>query len=233
MQVQAIKVPYLAPAQLDSAARELLAKYAQWKGEKIKPPIDVDEIVEGYFGLDFEVTDLKEILSIGDVLGATWFDEKRVCVDSSLEGNEGRFAFTVGHEIGHWQLHRPIIEMDKVTLPLFAGKPGEEPKPALVCRTQAKKQPAEWQADQFSARILMPATDVRSAARGVFGDDIPAWEGLDDSRKAGVLDSRLRTLADQVKDQGGFSNVSNQAMCYRLLDLKLVEDAKEAAGRLF
>ena len=52
-------------------------------------------------------------------------------------------------------------------------------------------------------------------------------------REAGVLDPRLRTLADQVKDQGGFSNVSNQAMCYRLLDLKLVEDAKEAAGRLF
>jgi hypothetical protein len=36
-----------------------------------------------------------------------------------------------------------------------------------------------------------------------------------------------------VKDQGGFTNASNQAMCYRLLDLKLVEDAKDVAGRLF
>ena len=233
MQLQAIKVPFLAPAQIESAARELLAKYTRWKEEELKPPIDVDEIVEGYLELDFEVTDLKEVIGIGDVLGATWFDEKRVCVDSSLEGNEGRFAFTVAHEIGHWLLHRPIIEMEKVTLPLFAGKPGEDPKPALVCRTQAKKQPAEWQADQFAARILMPADVVRATALAVVNGDIPALDGLDDSRKAGVLDSRLRTLADQVKDEGGFSNVSNQAMCYRLLDLKLVEDAKDAAGRLF
>jgi len=233
MQLPAIKVPFLSLPQIDSAARELLAKYARWKGEDLKPPIDVDEIVEGYFDLSFEVTDLKEVLGITDVLGATWFDDGRVCIDSSLEGNEGRFAFTVAHEIGHWQLHRPIIEMEKVTLPLFAGKVGEEPKPGLVCRTQAKKQPAEFQADQFAARILMPAGTVREAAKEVCGEDIPAWDGLNDSRKAGMLDSRLRALADQVKDQGGFTNVSNQAMCYRLLDLKLVEDAKDVAGRLF
>jgi Zn-dependent peptidase ImmA (M78 family) len=233
MQLPAIKVPFLAPAQIESAARELLARYSRWKEEELEPPIDVDEIVEGYLELDFEVTDLKESLGITDVLGATWFNDGRVCIDSSLEGNDGRFAFTVAHEIGHWQLHRPIIEMEKVTLPLFAGKPGEEPKPALVCRTQTKKQPAEYQADQFAARILMPAGAVRKAAKAVCGDNIPAWEGLDDSRKAGMLDSRLRALADQVKDQGGFTNASNQAMCYRLLDLKLVEDAKDVAGRLF
>jgi Zn-dependent peptidase ImmA (M78 family) len=102
MQLPAIKVPFLTPAQIESAARELLAKYTRWKEEDLKPPIDVDEIVEGYLELDFEVTDLKEVIGIGDVLGATWFDEKRVCVDSSLEGNEGRFAFTVAHEIGHY-----------------------------------------------------------------------------------------------------------------------------------
>jgi hypothetical protein len=174
MQLPTIKVPYLAPAQLDSAARELLARYARWKGEALAPPIDVDEIVEGLLELEFEVTDLKEVLGIGDVLGATWFDAKRVCIDSSLEGNEGRFAFTVAHEIGHWQLHRPIIEMDKVTLPLFAGKVGEEPKPGLVCRTQAKKQPAEYQADQFAARILMPADVVRKTTMAVVDGTIPA-----------------------------------------------------------
>lgn len=233
MQLPAIKVPFLAKPKIESIVMELLGKYARWKGEEIKPPIDVDEIVEGYLELDFEVTDLKEVVGIGDVLGATWFDDKRVCIDSALEDQEGRFAFTVAHEIGHWQMHRPIIEMEKVTLPLFAGKPGEDPRPALVCRTQAKKQPAEIQADLFAARLLMPAREIRMAAHAVCDKKIPAWEGFNDSREAGVLDSRLRTLADQVKDEGGFSNVSNQAMCYRLLDLKLVEDAKDAAGRLF
>ncbi|VDA99571.1 hypothetical protein S1OALGB6SA_641 [Olavius algarvensis spirochete endosymbiont] len=154
----------------------------------------MDEIVEGYLELNFEVTDLKEVIGIGDVLGATWFDEKRICVDSSLEGNEGRFAFTVAHEIGHWQLHRPIIEMEKVTLPLFAGKPGEEPKPVLVCRTQTRKEKAEWQADQFSARILMPTLDVRTAARAVFGDDIPALDGLNDRLHRGHRQRRENGL---------------------------------------
>ncbi len=150
--------------------------------------------MEGYLELNFEVTDLKEVIGIGDVLGATWFDEKRICVDSSLEGNEGRFAFTVAHEIGHWQLHRPIIEMEKVTLPLFAGKPGEEPKPVLVCRTQTRKEKAEWQADQFSARILMPTLDVRTAARAVFGDDIPALDGLNDRLHRGHRQRRENGL---------------------------------------
>lgn len=171
-------------------------------------------------------------LKMGDVLGATWLDDGRICVDQSLEGKEGRFAFTVAHEVGHWVLHRPVLEMEKVTLPLFAAKADEEPKPAIVCRAQAYKQPAEWQADQFAARVLMPASDVRAVMRALHGDGPATVRGLDASRKSGQLDAQLRALADGVITDGKFSNVSNEAMCYRLLDLKLVADANAAQGRL-
>lgn len=229
----AIKVPFRTHSELDHAAAELLRKYSAWKGSPARPPIDVDEIVEGLLELDFEVVDLREVLGMPDVLGATWFDDRRICVDESLEGKDGRFAFTVAHEVGHWVLHFPIIEMEKVTLPLFTAKPGEEPKPAIVCRSRAYKQPAEWQADQFAARLLMPASDVRAVARALHGDEPPTLAGLDAGRGAKQLVAELRAIADGVIADGRFTNVSNEAMCYRLLDLKLVLDQAAARqGRL-
>jgi len=228
----AIKVPFRTHSELDHAAAELLRRYSAWKGAPARPPIDVDEIVEGLLELDFDVVDLREVLGMPDVLGATWLDDGRICIDESLEGKEGRFAFTVAHEIGHWQLHRPIIEMDKVTLPLFAAKPGDTPTPAIVCRAREHKAPAEWQADQFAARLLMPASDVRAVMRALHGDDPATVRGLEASRKAGQLDVQLRGVADGVIANGKFSNVSNEAMCYRLLDLKLVTDASAVQGRL-
>jgi len=232
-QITPIKVPFLKPSELDHAAAELLRNYAAWKGSPVRPPIDVDEIVEGHLELDFEVLDLRQVLGMPDVLGATWFDDGRICVDESLEGKEGRFAFTVAHELGHWVLHRPIIEMDKVTLPLFAAKVDEEPKPAIVCRSRAREQPAEWQANQFAARLLMPASDVRALMRATHGDEPATIDGLEASRKAGRIDAQLRALADGVIVDGKFDNVSNEAMCYRLLDLKLVIDKAHHQPRLF
>jgi hypothetical protein len=228
-----IKVPYLTSAQLDHVVAELLRSYGKWRGAPLRPPIDVDEIAEGYLGLTLELTDLRQLLGIDDVLGATWFDERRLRVDQSLEGKEGRFAFTVAHEIAHWQLHRPLYEMEKVTLALFPPQPGAKPAAAVVCRAKDRKSPAEWQADQFAARLLMPASHVRDAVQRVSGSIPPAWRGLDASRKAGILDSRIRSLAGDVIGAGDFSNVSNEAMCYRLLDLKLVSDQAKLQAGLF
>lgn len=228
-----IKVPFLKPSDLDHAVAELLRRYGAWKKAPVQPPIDVDEIVEGYLGLTLEVVDLRERLGMDDVLGATWFDDGRVRIDRSLEGKEGRFAFTVAHEIGHWQLHRPLYEMDKVTLPLFSLGPDEKPAPAVVCRAKERKAPAEWQADQFAARLLMPAAAVRETALSLCNDKPPVWDGLADSRKTGILDPRLRTFAGEIIAEGGFLNVSNEAMCYRLLDLKLAKDKSQAMPELF
>jgi hypothetical protein len=115
-----IKVPYRKISEIETMSRELLHKYEVWKKHPLAPPINVDEIVEGYFHISLEFGDLKQHLSIPDVLGATWFDEQVIRIDSSLETKEGRLSFTMAHEIGHWWMHRPIYEMGKVTFPLFA-----------------------------------------------------------------------------------------------------------------
>jgi len=221
-----LKVPYLPQAKIESAANELLRKYGKWKGTEIKPPIDIDEIIEGYFGLQLTFCNLEEILGMDDVLGATWFEEKHVKIASSLEDKEGRMVFTMAHETGHWWLHRPIIEMDKVTLPLFSKEDGMPATPALVCRS-SQKPPAEWQADQFAACLLMQASAVRSTVLSMYGDSLPAWDDVQAKRKAKAFDPQLRDLAADVIRNGEFTNVSNEAMRYRLLDLKLVRDLSD------
>jgi hypothetical protein len=50
-----IKVPYLTPTQLDQVVAELLRNYGKWRGAPVRPPIDVDEIAEGYLGLTLEL----------------------------------------------------------------------------------------------------------------------------------------------------------------------------------
>ena len=48
----------------------------------------MDEIVEGLLGLDLEVVDLQQVLAMSDVLGATWLEAGRICIDESLEDME-------------------------------------------------------------------------------------------------------------------------------------------------
>ena len=65
-----IKVPFRKPAEIEHMVLDLLHKYAKAKGAPPRPPIDVDDIAEKYLKLDLEVTDLKELLKMPDVLGA-------------------------------------------------------------------------------------------------------------------------------------------------------------------
>ncbi len=223
-----MKVRFLPPSELDNAAAELLRRYSKWKGVEAKPPINVDEIVEGYLKLDFALTDLKTLLGVPDVLGATWFDEKRIRVDQSLEGKEGRYSFTLAHEVGHWQLHRPQYEMEKVTLPLFKTDSDKPQAPAVVCRSSEKKAPAEWQADQFAARILMPERAVKAAVRELSGDSRPAIDAAHET-STGRPNEALKSFAASVLAQGHFTNVSNEAMRIRLVELKLVGVASQTS----
>ncbi len=219
------KVRFLSPEELDSASMELLRKFAKSSGKPISPPIPIDEIIEKHLRVRLEFTDLKEKLG-EDVLGATWFDEGIIRVQQELEDQEGRLCFTMAHEAGHWVLHRPQYEADKVTGQLFKRDSTEGP-PAIVCRSSQRKQPAEWQADQFAARVLMPEKFVRSAFARVAGGE-PVHVGPDGLTRFGSM----RDLAAAVIAAGRFSNVSKDAMRIRLETLQLVARADQVSRRL-
>jgi hypothetical protein len=131
-----VKVPWLPQTQIENAANDLLRQWANFSGREIIPPIPVEAIVEKYFGITLEYDKLEEMLGIPDVLGATWVEEKRMVINSSLlDGQEGRLTFTCGHEVGHWVLHRKFIFDQTIHSP--DSNSGNNP--AIICRVSAAK----------------------------------------------------------------------------------------------
>ena len=225
MILDTIKVPWLPQTQIENEANDLLNQWEKFSGQEIIPPIPVEAIVEKYLGITLEYDKLEDILGIPDVLGATWVEKKRMVINSSLlDGQEGRLTFTCGHEVGHWVLHRECLFDQTAKLPDSATKDN----PSIVCRVSAAKTRGEWQADCFSACLIMPSLAVRGAFHKVFGEDplvIYNRHSCFGKNNPLAIDPSLDTahqIAKYVVDAGRFLNVSKEAMTYRLEDLGLL-----------
>lgn len=81
--------------------------------------------------------------------GATWPDQKHMKLPRTVyeraAAGEGRARFTMAHELGHLFLHAGI--------PFARSSPTGGTIAAYEC--------SEWQANEFAAAILMPASLVR------------------------------------------------------------------------
>ena len=166
-----INVKYLSEQQIERDALGLLEAYLHELGQPIQIPIPADEILETHLGLTLDFDDLQTLLGVPDVLGALWAEKREVFIDQSLEPDEhpemeGRYYFSVGHEIGHWRLHRQYLRNADGQAAMFTDR---EPEPTVICRTSQKKAPVEWQADYFSSCFLMPRQCVLDAWLKRFG----------------------------------------------------------------
>jgi Zn-dependent peptidase ImmA (M78 family) len=218
------KVPWKDQSQISFEADQLRRDYQAFIGTRISVPIPVEGIIERYLGLHLSFDDLEEILGEPDILGATWIEEKRIIINSTLlEGSEGRQAFTAGHEVGHWVLHRDF-------LPVYC-RSGRQMGPIIVCRQRDSKARAEWQADYFAAALLMPEEEVTEAFMDCFGSEPLVMHNQKSflgplARKMNpAVDPALDTAKDiaaEVIRAGGFFNCSKEAMRYRLEDLGLL-----------
>ena len=103
------KVPYLREEQIERDAAALLTEYAQVRNVVIAPPIPIEDIVEKHLKLGIEFDDMHRLLRVPrsglgldpDILGAIWFDDRRIVIDESLDpeenpSKEGRYRFTPG-----------------------------------------------------------------------------------------------------------------------------------------
>jgi len=98
------RVPYLTDRAIEEHADLLLAEWEAREGG-IEIPVPLDDLVEMHLGIRYVIDDLRDELSIPDVLGAIWFSTGKIVVDSSLDPHVnpsmlGRFNFTLAHEIG-------------------------------------------------------------------------------------------------------------------------------------
>ena len=130
-------VPYLAEEAIERNAEALLTEFAHARDVVIEPPIPIEDIMEKYLKLGIEFDDTHRLFGIprtdlsqgSDILGAIFFDEKRVVVDESLDpeeypNKEGRYRFTLAHEGGgHWRLHRSLYARTLRRQPNSAGHP--------------------------------------------------------------------------------------------------------------
>jgi hypothetical protein len=182
-----IQVPGLTLKQLEERANKLLFEYAETIDTEVPTPIPVVEIAENHLALDLSCADVRTLLNLprksssSDVLGAMIFERQQIVIDDSLNPEKhpfqmGRYRYSVGHEIGHWVLHRAAA----------MKKMARVRKPVIVCREvapPAKVSIVEWQADHFSSFLLLPRQRVLEA----WGESPPA---VFDVHKSGSTELR-------------------------------------------
>jgi Zn-dependent peptidase ImmA (M78 family) len=102
----------------------------------------------------------------------------------------------------------------------------------IFCRVRDANKPIEWQADYFASCMLMPEAAVKDAFYKCYGAKPLILYNVK-SAFCGPLcfDPCVETwpqIAGLIKEAGGFSNVSKQAMIIRLQDLGLVKNETRA-----
>lgn len=174
-----LKVAYVSYEAIEKDAQALLADYAQERGMPIEAPIPIDDIIEKHLKIGIEFDDTHRLFDVPrsgigfdpDILGAIFFDQKRIVIDESLDpdsnpAKEGRYRYTTAHEVGHWRLHRGLFGKDPAQTSLLEPNAA----PSVVCRTSQAKERIEFQADLYASCLLMPRKLVFAAWDEAFPD---------------------------------------------------------------
>jgi len=243
-----IKVPSLSRLQLAGRVNQLLSAYAETIGEDVPLPIPIVEIAESHLALGLECVDLHTILGVPKranspgILGRMLFNEQKIQIDHSLDPDQnprqlGRYRYSIGHEIGHWVLHRSIVFRNL----------RKNQKPIIVCHEIGETTtppPVEVQAEAFSSHLLMPTQRVLNAwgdrppiAFSVHSHGSKELSRLWVDRKAEPIMACSMYRAECNRWFDEFSapltklfGVSNQAMRARLQALGLLRRARRFTG---
>lgn len=95
------------------------------------------------------------------ILGMYSFQPRMILIDKSLAENPRRF-FTLGHEYGHFVLHRNLIIKKKG----YSDMDISDTEHDLVTGKKVLSTPRdwlEWQANRFASAILMPRATIHDA----------------------------------------------------------------------
>ena len=196
------KFPDIPETDIEVQAQNLVEDYFYNSDWELKAPVPVERIAESHLGYDIEITN-EGLFEDPDFLGGIHFDAKLIQVNGSIEDQEGRYNFTIAHELGHHCLHKDVfLEM--------------ETNGGIMCREQGNKPIAERQADYFAASLLMPRKLVMKAFDDVFGDTDAIELTAKKKHKLGVI-------ANRVMKRGNFDNVSLTAMANRLIGIGLIK----------
>ena len=198
-------IPELLEEDIEQAANDLLSDYQNKFSWDPQCPIPVERIAEKHLGYRIEITD-DDIYKDAEILGGIIFADKIIQVNGSIENHDGRYSFTIAHELGHHCLHKELFQ--KLSM--------ESDEHTKMCRETGEKPLTEQQADTFASYLLMPTKFVNKAYIKAFGD---TNEVFDIGYKKRHM---LGSIASRVIESGDFNNVSLTAMTNRLIGMGLI-----------
>ncbi len=218
MSVNLNNVQFLQDKVIEHKSLELLYHYSKKENWEICAPIPVEIIAENYLGYQIELTN-EGIFKESTVLGGINFDENTIQINGNIENQDGRYNFTISHEIGHHVLHKDWLYAQKNQQSLFSDVEIQ----SILCREEGNKPKAEVQADMFGAFLLMPSELVRDIFIKLYKHPIDMSFKQVVAKFGLSVEEEARMIAENVIRKGGFTNVSKIAMVNRLKNLHLIE----------
>jgi hypothetical protein len=152
--------------EVEGQAQRVLEKVPSWIWDGKKLPVPVEDIADSCFGLLVrDVDDLgtapgAPVMAEGQSLSGLLLPARGEIWVNATEAREWppRRRFTIGHELGHWVMHRAREEA------VYCRKP-------VVSEQERTQIPvAEEEANAFGAALLMPADLVRAQYERTKGD---------------------------------------------------------------
>lgn len=164
---------WLRPEFIEAKAQARLEAYESQYGRIASLPIPVHHLVEAHLNIRIDWDHISESED-ESILAYINPSTRTIRMNAGRRQYFDRFfgteAFTLGHEVGHWDLH--VVKADGVQLPLFDA---DHVKP-FVCRGDPSRR-LEWQANRYSAALTMPSRMIRRCTERV---DLCSWPNLYD-----------------------------------------------------
>ncbi len=154
-------------SEIEQQAERVLAEVPGWLWNGNSLPVPVDHIADSCFGLHVrDVDDLSAAPGVPALGAAEGLSGLLLPSLGEIWVNAGearewppRRRFTIGHELGHWCLHR---HEGAVWCRKHAVDPPAEETPPANPEPRRAYPPEESEANEFAAALLMPADLLRT-----------------------------------------------------------------------
>jgi IrrE N-terminal-like domain len=154
-------------SEIEQQAERVLAEVPGWLWNANSLPVPVDEIADSCFGLHVrDVDDLSSAPGVPALASAEGLSGLLLPSVGEIWVNAGeardwppRRRFTIGHELGHWCLHR---HEGAVWCRKHAVDPPDGERPSARSAPRRAYPPEESEANEFAAALLMPAALLRT-----------------------------------------------------------------------
>jgi Zn-dependent peptidase ImmA (M78 family) len=183
MMVWNYKPKRLAYEDIRRIADEFLEKYNP--GNSI--PVPIEEIVEFEFGLN--IMPVRDLEKTWDVVGFTSSDLTSITIDQYvLEKQEGRYRFTLAHEIGHIIIHGDLYSNSEFNNTM-------EWKEFITSFPAEDYRWFEYQAYAFAGLVLVPKDALENEANKWLRE-VQAFGAFEDEMLDPIWDRIVEKLAD-------------------------------------